>query len=190
MFSFSGIFTDSLVQLANFSRDFNFSSIGFSRSNWDILIVLFVLMGVFLYGVNLGRNKILVVIICTYLASVIFNLFPYGRFLGELKDSYTFDALGFIILIFLIYFFLSRSALKAALHYSSSGSWFQVFIFSILALGLILSNIARIAPKDFLEKLSPFLVKLFGSPASQFWWALLPIVFLSLIRRKDKPGVK
>ena len=185
------MFEKTLASVAEFSRDFNFASFGFSGGNWDILILLLILVGVFLYGVNLGRNKILVIIICVYLASVVYNLFPYGKFLGELRNNYIADAGGFLALIFVFYFFLSRSALRAAMHYSSaSGSWFQVFVFSVMGLGLILSNIARIVPGDFLAKLSPFLVRLFSAPSSQFWWSLLPVVFLSFIRKRDKPGVK
>lgn len=179
---------DALTSFAEFSR--NLASFGFSQNNWDILVLLLIVIGVFLYGVNLGRNKILVIIICVYLASAVYNLFPYGRFLGELRNNYVTDAIGFLALIFIFYFFLSRSALRAAMHYSSGqGSWFQIFIFSILGLGLVLSNIARIVPNDFLARLSPFLVRLFNAPSSQFWWALLPIIFLSMVRKRDKPGI-
>jgi len=190
----TNIIGDVLVKFAELSRSFGgFGFIGSTipQPTWDILVILFLFVAVFLYGMSLGRNRTIVVLVSVYMALAIVNAFPYAdQLMDRFQETGTFAvrATTFIAAVLGLFFLLSHSALRAALSYPSKddSSWFQILFFSILKVGLVISVIISYSTGTFKESLSPLVLKLFGTPIALFWWILLPILAMSLIRKKRR----
>jgi len=169
-----------------------FNNINWSAPTWDLFIVIFFIVAALLYGLSLGRNRILVILISVYMALALVNAFPFSEsLLAELKlgDSFVLKVTLFASIILVLFFLLSRSALSSALvSRRGDGSWFQVIIFSFLHVGLLISLVLSFVPKDFLENLSPLTRRIFATDTARFLWLLLPIIAMCLImgrRRRE-----
>jgi len=111
---------------------------------WDLFIVLFFIVGAFLYGMSMGRDRVLVVLISMYMALAVVGNAPILRDINAIQFSFDDNValrIGAFIIIFLLLFFLvSRSALLHTIGRGpSSGSWWQTITFSILQVGLFIS---------------------------------------------------
>jgi len=85
--------------------------------------------------------------------------------------------LGLFLLIFAMLFFLfSRSTLlRSVSGHERHGAWWQIPIFSVLHIGLLLSIALSFLPQDALYGLTPFTREVFTSDIGMFVWITLPI---------------
>lgn len=192
MESIQNFLTDALLKFSEYSRAFGGSGFSFSNFSYDVLIVLFLLVAAFLYGVSLGRNRVIVILIGVYMALALVNFFPYmDRLIEEFNvgGAFAIRITTFVAFILILFFLLSHSALRSVFNYPTKddSSWFQILVFSILTVGLVISVIVSYLPDDFLDRLSPLTLQIFGTQAL-FWWILLPILAMSMIRRKKRGG--
>lgn len=166
------------------------NSINWSTPSWDLFIVLFFLVAAVLYGLSLGRNRILVILISIYMALALVNVFPFSQELLsrlKLEDSFMVKLVSFTGLLLILFFLLSRSALSSALvSKSGEGSWFQILIFSFLHVGLLISVILSFVPNDFVSNLAPLTKKVFTTDTARFLWLLLPIIAMCFVRRQRR----
>lgn len=164
-------------------------SINWATPTWDLFIILFFIIGALLYGLSLGRDRVVVILVGIYMALAVVTNAPYLRdFNAELTINQNFVLkIGFFLGIFLLLFFLlSRSALLRILGNDSSGAWWQVVALSFLQCGLIISVILSFLPEGTVSNLTPFVQQAFVSDTAVFCWLVLPIVFMAVIRGKKK----
>jgi len=164
-------------------------SINWANPTWDLFIVLFFVVGALLYGLSLGRDRVVIILVSIYMALAVVSNAPYLRdFNAELTINQGFVLrIGFFLGIFLVLFFLlSRSALLKILGGEGGGSWWQVIILSFLQCGLIISVILSFLPEETLNNLTPFIKQSFVSDAAKFSWLVLPIIMMAIIRGKKK----
>ena len=110
-----------MTQLAN---------IGLNITSWEIIILLFLLAGGFLLGVLLGRSRIFLLLLGSYISFAIMSVVPFKKFLPDLFDreeDFVIYIVIFLVLIWLIYFLLSRSILKSSIRRKGDRSIFQIF---------------------------------------------------------------
>lgn len=167
------------------------NQLDFTKPSWDLFILLFFAVAVFLYGISLGRDRILVILISIYMALAVVQNAPYVKALSQkvLDVNVGFFAFKFTIFLgvfVLLFFFLSRSALLNSVVSLQAGSWLYVIIFSILHVGLLLSTILSFFPKDSLEQLLPLTREIFVSDLARFLWITLPIVAMAILPIKKK----
>jgi len=166
-----------------------FSNIDWATPSWDLFIILFFIVGALLYGISLGRDRIIVILVSIYMGLAVVSNAPY---LGEYNAEFTINQqyvirVGIFLGIFaLLFFFLSRSALLKTLGSDSSGSWWQVIIFSFLMCGLMISVTLSFLPDGSTNNLSPFIQQAFLSDPARFAWLVLPIVMMALVRGGKK----
>ena len=167
---------------------FDFSKIGeflnsfdLSHPSWDLLILIFFVVAVFIYGFALGRNRIVATLIAVYMALAVVNTAPFldgiiNKVLSIDKMGQVFAfKFGLFLLVFAILFFLfSRSALILGGD-ERAGSWWQVPIFSILHIGLLLSIALSFLPADSSLQLAPITREIFASDIGRFVWITAPI---------------
>lgn len=163
-----------------------------AASGWDIFIILVFLIAVLIYGFFLGRNRMIVLLVSTYFSFSIVQVIPWQKlsdiaWLGIEKTPSIriFVFLGFILLFF---FLIPRSVLSSALRLRKRGeaSWIQLFLLSIVQIGLLAMIIFSFLPKEAIEALAPFIQKIFIGSDAQFVWITLPILVVILMRRKKK----
>ena len=53
------------------------AGINFNEPTWDLFIILFLFVGAFLYGLTLGRDRIILVLISVYMALTVLRAMPF-----------------------------------------------------------------------------------------------------------------
>lgn len=156
------------------------NSIDWSKPSWDLFIVLFFIVAAFLYGISLGRDRIMVILVSIYMALAVVNSAPEEI---VIQNVFVIRVSAFIGIFLLLFFLLSRSALLKTIAASDAkGSAFHVFIFSVLHVGLLISVVLNFLPATGVEKLAPLTRTLFVTPTAHFLWIIAPILVMSLIR--------
>lgn len=164
-------------------------TIDWATPTWDLFIVLFFIVGALLYGLSLGRDRIIVILVSIYMGLAVVSNAPYLQdFNAELTINQNFVIkIGVFLGVFvLLFFLLSRSALLKTLGSNASGSWWQVIAFSFLQCGLMISVTLSFLPAGTTDNLSPFVQQAFLSDPARFSWLVLPIVLMAFVKGKKK----
>lgn len=167
--------------------------INWAQPTWDLFIVLFFVVAAFLYGVSLGRDRIIVILVSLYMALAVVNTAPYLDVLEKssqeiLSKIFVFKITGFLGVFIVLFFLLSHSALLRTIAASDErGPWWQVMLFSFLHVGLLISVTLSFLPPEAVGKLAPLTQRIFTEELSRFLWVAAPIVAMILVRRKPSP---
>lgn len=161
-----------------------FRQIDLSSPSWDLFILLLFAVGVLLYGVTMSRDRILVTLISMYMSmAVIYNI-PYltrqGLGIGE---TFSLKVVVFIFLFIFLFYILSRSQLLYSLG-GTEGGIFQVILFSLLHVGLLVSVILSFLPANVLHAFAPITRQIFASDFGKFFWTSLPIITMALMKKR------
>lgn len=162
------------------------NNINWASPTWDLFIVLFFIVAVFLYGLSLGRDRVIVILVAIYMALAVITNAP---FLGSLRVSnaasgqlFAFKVAAFIGIFIVLFFLLSRSAMLKNLGGLASGTWWQVLMFSIFHVGLLVSILLSLLPLDAINHLAPLTRTVFASDGGRFIWIVSPIVGMALMK--------
>lgn len=173
--------TNTTAQANNF-----LASIDWSKPSWDLFIVLFFIVAGFLYGLSLGRDRVIVILISVYMALAVVNMAP---FIGDFRSTigadqfFGFRVSTFLVVFILLFFLMSRSALVSTVASSDTrGSWWQVLVFSFLHVGLLISITLSFLPPTASAHLAPLTQKIFVEDIGRFVWIVAPIVAMILLK--------
>ena len=165
-----------------------FSAIDWLRPSWDLFIVLFFVVSSLLYGISLGRDRILVIMISIYMALAVVKYVPYITDFNasiSINDHYALKVSVFLGLFIVMFFLLSQSALVRTLGNSTAqGSWMQVIVFSILHAGLLISVTLSFFPNDIAPWLSQVTRTVFASDPAKAFWVIMPLFAMMALGRK------
>jgi len=170
------------------------SSINWATPNWDTFILLLFIIGALLYGLSLGRDRVIVILVSVYMALAVVANAPVLRDLNLLQlsvnDNFVLK-IGFFLGMFVaLFFMLSRSALlKTIGGNGGSGSWWQTIIFSILQVGLLISITLSFLPPEISGNLTQFTRDIFLSYWGKSAWMVLPVVFMAIAPRERTQAV-
>ena len=151
-----------------------------SNPAWDVLLLLFFFFSVFVYGLVVGRNRIIMLLLVSYPAALINEYIPYPKnFLNNLNVAQTIflKAFVFFVLAIFVFWIFKRSGFSRKELNKKTG---QVLFLSFLNVGLW-ANIIFGYVLNFnaeLIKLAPLNLLLFGSTPAHFIWLVLPILIL------------
>ncbi|MBI4117708.1 MAG: hypothetical protein HY453_01355 [Parcubacteria group bacterium] len=166
------------------------SGFDWTTPSWDLFIILFFVVSSFIYGLSLGRDRILIILVGIYMALAVVNYAPFiNDFEGigvRFQDSYI-KITSFVGIFMLLFFFLSRSALANTLGGSDyTGAWWQVLAFSVLHVGLLLSVTLSFLPPHMTNALSPMIQKGFIGDNARFVWIVAPIFVMAISRGRKR----
>lgn len=161
------------------------TNVNWLEPTWDLFIVLFFIIASLIYGVSLGRDRILVILVSIYMSLAIVNHIPFLTGLNSagvsVNDTFALRVSVFLGVFILLFFFLSHSALiKAFGHGAGQGRFWQVMIFSFLHVGLLISVTLSFFPANLATILSPFTQAFFMSDIARAAWVILPVVAMAL----------
>lgn len=161
-------------------------SIDLTTPSWDVFILLFFLIGVFLYGIALGRNRVILILLSLYFSLTLFELSSLMRTVGEtmLHQSPLAPLITFFVIFLVTFFIVGQSGAARSLASESVGSFFQTIVFSIFQVGLTISVGMMLLPLEMQERFSPVLRQIFTGQYGQTFWLILPILGLLLTRSK------
>lgn len=151
-----------------------------SNPTWDILLLLFFFSAIFIYGMVVGRNRIIILLLASYPATLINEHIPYPKnFLDNLNVAQIIflKAFIFFILTLFIFWIFKKSGFSRKELNKKTG---QVLFLSFLNVGLwanIIFGYASILSSEAI-KLAPLTKLLFGSDLAHLIWFILPIFAL------------
>lgn len=168
-----------------------FQSLDWSKPTWDLFIILFFVIAAFLYGLSLGRERIIAILVSIYMGLAVVDTIPFiTKKIQEfgLNQLFVFKITTFIAVFVLLFFLLSRSAIMNTLVKGgdSRGPWWQAVLFSFLHVGLLISIALSYLPPESLNSFAPLTRVVFASQGAQFFWIVGPIIAMVLSRSKDK----
>lgn len=168
----------------------NLQNISFSGS-WDWLSALVFLAVALAYGLFMGRNRLVVVMLGVYFSYLLTRAIPWTD-LGWLgfkaaPDS-TIQIFIFLALVLGFYFVIPHSALRHAMKLGGKGvgAWWQMLILSVLQIGLMLAMVIAFLPAKVTSGLSPLAQTVFVGPSARFIWILLPILAIMFLRGRQQ----
>jgi hypothetical protein len=173
-----------------------FAQLNFSSPTWDLFIIPFFLVFSLLYGLSLGRDRILVIIVSIYMALAVVNTAPFLRAMEgttinvAIGPYFAFRVTVFLSVFLVIFFLLSQSALAGTLGgHHEQGSVIQVILFSVLHVGLLISVTLSFLPREIAERFAPLTRNIFLSEIGRFIWIVAPILAMVAMRtRRRSPG--
>jgi hypothetical protein len=154
-----------------------FPHIDLATPSWDLFLLLFFVIGALLYGLSLGRDRIVVIMVSMYMGLAVVTNAPY---IQQLTASFSVNNIAFKFSLFvgvflLLFFMLSRNALIRSLETNNLGSWMHTLVFGVLHVGLLVSVGLSFLPVAGLEHFSDFTRTVFNSDAGRFAWLVAPI---------------
>ncbi len=169
--------------------DFQFliKTFNWHTPSWDLFILLFWVVASVLFAFAAGRGRMLLILVCTYMAQLLVIEAPFlSNFAGEKLNiaSSTIPQLAAFVILFLIFFiFLGRYAFRSTADGRQILALPFTLIFTVLQVGLLINIIISYLPEHVQNSFSPLIQFLFLHPNAGFIWLLAPIVFLIVIGR-------
>ncbi len=162
------------------------ANVNWSHPTWDLFIILFFIVAGFLYGLSLGRDRVIVILISVYMALAVVNSAPFiGNFQADIgiNQFFVFRMSAFVVVFIALFFLMSRSALLSTVASSNTqGAWWQVLLFSFLHVGLLISITLSFLPPSASANLAPLTQKIFVHDIGRFIWITAPIAAMILIK--------
>ena len=161
----------------------------FSVPTWDLFIILFFLVSALVYGLILGRDRIILMLISVYIGLAVLRSNPFleqiiPKHYGP-NNIFVFKISLFIGVFVVLFFFLSRSSVLRALAKSDApGGWLQVIVFSVLQVGLLISITLSFVSPEYYGQLSKFSKDFFLGPEAEFFWIIAPILAMAFLGRR------
>lgn len=178
--------TTTTTEHQNVSLDELTKGVDLSNPSWDLFLVGFFLIGALLYGMTLGKDRIIAIMMSIYMALAVVATLPDFVLNIKVNDNYTFQITAFITVFVILFFLLSRQAILNALGPGSDGKWWQVILFSVLHVGLLVSVTMSFMPPQVLSNFSDTTLFLFTNEWTHFGWIIAPIIAMMVVGRNDE----
>lgn len=163
-----------------------------AHPTWDIFVLLFFICASFLYGITLGRDRIILTLIAIYIALAVVNTAPYLSNFRSTGSEFALRMLLFVGAFIILFFALARSAFLRNIGSPAAGKWWQVILWSFLHVGLLTSVMLSFLPGTALHYFAPLTQTLFTGNLGRFFWLVAPIVVMVFIGddRRGRPQVQ
>lgn len=161
-------------------------NIDWQNPSWDLFLAAFFVVGALLYGISLGKDKIIAILVSIYMALAVVNALPDFVLNIKVNDNFTLQVTAFVSVFVVLFFLLSRSAILNSLDTSSQGKWWQVLIFSFLHVGLLVSVTLSFMPAPFVLKFSELTRFIFTNEWTNFGWIIAPIMAMIFFGRRGE----
>jgi hypothetical protein len=157
-----------------------FSQLGLSaKTSQDVMLFLVIALVSFVFGMSIGRFKMITVLINIYVSVALMSVFPESFF-----SDYTYRLILFLGLIAL-FTVLGKKMFEIQLSGSGKGFLWRVFVMSFLEVMLMLSVALSLMPKKVaLEYISSTSYSYLVSENFALLWMILPLIFMFLIHKK------
>lgn len=161
-------------------------NIDWANPSWDLFLIAFFVIGSLLYGISLGKDRIIAILVSIYMALAVVHALPDFVLDVKLNENFTLQITAFLSVFVILFFLLSRSAILNSIDTSQQGRWWQVIIFSILHVGLLVSVSMSFMPEVFVDKFAEITKFAFTNEWTQFGWILAPIAAMVVFGRRDE----
>ncbi|HAH04186.1 MAG: hypothetical protein UV78_C0075G0006 [Parcubacteria group bacterium GW2011_GWA2_43_17] len=184
--------TQIVSNVADFTSEAQsfFNNLDWSKPSWDLFIILFFLAASLIYGLSMGRDRAIVVIVSIYMALAVVDYAPFAENLIKgtaIEQFFLFKITSFVAVFILLFYLLAQSALLNTIaSRSATRSWWQAILFSFLQVGLLISIVLSFLPAQSLAVFSGFTQKIFMTDSARFVWIIMPIILMALIKKPKR----
>lgn len=152
-----------------------------------MMLVGFFIVGALLYGLSLGRDRIIAIMISIYIALAVTAALPDVIVNVNFEGGFAFRITAFLAVFVGMFFILSRMAIARSLALNNDGGIIQTVVFSFLHVGMIIAVAMSFMPPEVLNKFSPLTIEIFTNQWAYFAWIVAPLVAMIVLGRR---GVK
>lgn len=177
--------TTTTATISTSSLDTAMQQLNTGAPSWDLFLVGFFVVGAGLYGLSLGKDRIVTIMISIYMALAVVAALPQFMLNVKINTSVTVQITAFFSVFVILFFFLSRQAVLNSLAPNSHGKWWQVIVFSFLHVGLLLSVTLSFLPPQLLTKFSPLARLIFTGEWPKFGWIIAPILAMIFVGKNS-----
>lgn len=174
------------VNAGNLMAEAKKLNLDWNNPSWDLFLAAFFVVGALLYGMSLGKDRIIAILVSIYMALAVVNALPDFVLNIKINENFSLQITAFISVFVVLFFLLSRSAILNSMDTSSQGKWWQVIIFSLLHVGLLISVSLSFMPAMFLTKFSAVTQFIFTNEWTKFAWIIAPIIAMIFFGRRDE----
>ena len=164
-------------------------NINFSNPTWDLFVLVFFIAASFIFGISLGKARIIVILVSLYMTMAVLSAAPFLKQMDAdlaIPQMIAIKVSVFMIAFIGIFFLVSRSALTSTIVGSDEqGSIWQIILFSFFLVGLLIDTVLTYTNLFSLEGMSPAAKMAFGSDWAKFFWVAAPVVAMILLRKKQ-----
>lgn len=179
------MFTTFAINLVdNASQVLN--KVDLSKPTWDIFLILFFITFAFFYGLFLGRDKIIHIIVSIFFSYTLVNNM---NFIFKIFTNLTTTGASilkltlFVLFIFLFFFVITKKSIFSSVsNYASS--WWHVVMYSVIHTGLLISLSLSFMDEVNLSVFGGFVKNIFIIPQATFVWVLLSIFSIVFLKKK------
>lgn len=164
--------------------DINWKNLDYHNPTWDMMLVGFFVVGALLYGLSLGRDRIIGILMSIYIALAVTSALPDVVVNVNIEGGFAFQITTFLAVFAGMFFLMSRMALSRSLALNSDGGLIQTVVFSFLHVGLIVAVGMSFMPPEILDKFSPLTQEIFTNQWAYFGWIVAPLVAMIVLGRK------
>ena len=159
------------------------SVINLQGLSWDILALIFLFVVAFLYGMLLGKNRIILIMLSTYISFAIVSVFPFS-YIGN-SNIFFAKIVVFMLFIILSFLFLNRSFFGHLFKISkalSNISFVKITVLSFFQIGLFMSVFFTLVESENIASLASMTKLIFVTEISQVVWFVLPVLLLGVFK--------
>ena len=157
--------------------------------SWDLGVVIFLLIAVFMYGFSVGQRRIGLLLVSTYFAYVLAGILPYDvASVAPIAWEGVLNAMLFGVFVLVLFLLLAGSILRTTLGLpkKEEGQWWHLLALSIVTVGLLTASVLALLPDSYYNNLSTVTSEFFVYNFSHFSWALTGIIVLVVLKRTKK----
>jgi len=145
----------------------------------DVSLLLIIALLSFVFGMFIGRYKLITILINIYVAFAITMVVPTKYF-----SDYTYKLIFFLAGV-IILTLISKRLFEIYISGSGSGFLWRVFAMSFLEVVFLLSIVVSIVPKKIvLSYISPTAFDYLASENARLAWMVVPLAFMFFIHKK------
>jgi hypothetical protein len=157
-----------------------FSKLGIPISiSQDITLLLVVIFVSFIFGMFIGRYKLISILINIYVSLAIISAVPEIYI-----TDYTYRLLGFLILVILLTL-VGKKLFEIHISGAGTGFLWRVFAMSFLEVIMLISIVLTFIPKKIaLDYVSPTSYDYLASENAHLIWLVAPLAFMFFIHKR------
>lgn len=156
-----------------------------TTSGHHVWILIGGIVAVLAYGVFVGRDRMVTLLLSMYLSLAILTNAPLittaSRWL-RVQDRPTLQLAWFLGLFLLMFFLLWRSDILRGMAFER-GAWWESVLLVLFQLGLLVSIVLFLLPTAFLASIPVGLVEVFLGDLGRSFWLIAPLIFLAVLGR-------
>lgn len=184
----SEFLTKTLLTFSDWAK--GLTGLGFSKAdfNADYLVGIFLMVVILLIAFGVGKTRMLLAILSTYIAFLVTLFFPFYSVIkakaGFIPEVFWPQVAVFFVIFFMAFYVLNKSVLRSKISLKESSPMIILWL-SMVETGFLVSIFFSYGVPEWPAfKISPWLTTYFATGLAHFVWSVLPLLSILFV----KPG--